>query len=131
MYAVNRGNFGENCPKWRLITLIFGYFLPGTSNTFQRPQESGIKYPCIRSKCRVIFFNFFSPYPIFRMADMGNGGGIFTHINEENRFRGSQARALPVSISYHESVFVPAGHNVSLAAKGLNSTAIGGEHGDS
>jgi len=31
VYTVNRGGFGENCPKWRLITSMFGYFLPGTS----------------------------------------------------------------------------------------------------
>ena len=31
MYTVNRGNFGENCPKGRLITSMFGYLLPVTS----------------------------------------------------------------------------------------------------
>jgi len=37
VYTVNRGNFGENCPKGRLITSMFGYLLPVTSNTSMIP----------------------------------------------------------------------------------------------
>jgi len=33
VYTVNRGNFGENCPKGRLITSMFGYLLPVTSKS--------------------------------------------------------------------------------------------------
>jgi len=33
VYTVNRGNFGENCPKGRLITSMFGYLLPVTSTS--------------------------------------------------------------------------------------------------
>jgi len=48
VYTVNRGNFGENCPKGRLITSMFGYLLPVTST---RNEQNTGRNGCTHWRC--------------------------------------------------------------------------------
>ena len=76
MDTVSRGNFGENCPKWRLITSIFGYFLPGTSI---HPLRNSLKKKLIKKQKRTWVCKFITDrrckvYPI--PGQLGQNSGF-------------------------------------------------------